>query len=73
MDDERYEMQVPCPCCFESSGFMARWIPDTWSEPGWEDADPSRPCENCQGTGRVDAEPITLTDLEAMAEEEIRF
>jgi hypothetical protein len=67
MDDERYAKQVPCSCCFESSGYMARWIPDTWSEPGWEDADPTRPCEHCHGTGCVVAEPITLRDLEDMA------
>jgi len=52
---DRYEGQAPCPACFESSGFMPRWHPHTWEEPGWEDSDPTRPCEYCGATGTIDA------------------
>lgn len=65
-DEDAYEQQAPCPCCFESSGYMARVHPDTWSEPGWAEPDPTRPCEHCDGTGSVDAQPIDMADLAIM-------
>lgn len=65
-DDTAYEMEAPCPCCFESSGYMARSVPDTWSEPGWAEPDPTRPCEHCSGTGSVAAQPIDMHDLAIM-------
>lgn len=62
---DRYEGQAPCPACFESSGFMPRWHPHTWEEPGWEDSDPSRPCKYCMGTGTIDAdEAVYPEDIE---------
>lgn len=61
-----YAMQAPCPCCFESSGYMARSVPDTWSEPGWAEPDPTRPCDHCDGTGTIDAQPIDMADLAIM-------
>lgn len=61
-----YEQQAPCPCCFESSGFMARTVPDTWSEPGWAEPDPTRPCGHCSRAGSVDAQPIDMDDLAIM-------
>lgn len=43
--------EEPCPYCFESSGYEARYIPATWYEPAWEDTDYGRPCKHCNGTG----------------------
>jgi hypothetical protein len=53
----------PCPHCFESSGYAARWNPHTWDEPGWCDADPTRPCPVCEGTGSVEMEDATDDEL----------
>jgi len=66
--EEPYNGQAPCPHCFESSGYAERWNPHTWDDPGFSDADPTRPCPHCDGTGSVECEPITLQDLEDMAE-----
>lgn len=60
---ELQAVQAPCPVCFESSGYMARCVPDSWSEPGWAEPDPTRPCEECRGTGYVDAEDATDAEL----------
>jgi hypothetical protein len=46
----------PCPHCFESSGYEARIVPDSWTEPGWAEPDPMRPCPECGGTGSVEME-----------------
>jgi hypothetical protein len=53
----------PCPHCFESSGYHARVIPDSWTEPGWAEPDPMRPCEECEGTSYVDMEDATDEEL----------
>jgi hypothetical protein len=67
--DEPYNGQAPCPHCFESSGYAERWNPHTWDDPGFFDADPTRPCPHCDGTGSVECEPITLHDLDEMTGE----
>lgn len=61
----------PCPYCFESSGFEARYIPATWYEPAWEDTDYSRPCEHCNGTGVFERRAPAATAQ--TAEEEMPF
>jgi hypothetical protein len=53
----------PCPYCFESSGYMARCIPDSWWEPGWAEPDPMNRCEECGGTGYVEMEDATDDEL----------
>jgi len=68
--EEPQSTQAPCPHCFESSGYAARYHSHTWYEPAWEDADPTRPCPYCDATGFVDSEPVTLDDLEAQAWEQ---
>lgn len=67
LDDVPYPGQAPCPHCFESSGYMARIHSATWFEPAWADSDPTRPCPECNGTGTVDSELVTLDDLEEEA------
>ena len=62
--------QEPCPHCFESSGYEARYIPATWTDPAWEDTDYSRPCWHCSGTGSVpvDREPaVTVEETDDIA------
>lgn len=54
---------APCPYCFESSGYAARCHPDTWSEPGWAEPDPLRPCKECKGTGSVPMEDAADDEL----------
>lgn len=54
---------APCPHCFESSGYEARWIPDSWTEPGWAESDYGRPCRECNGTGSVEMEDATDDEL----------
>jgi hypothetical protein len=53
---DRYEPHAPCPHCFESSGFAARIIPDSYWEPGYAEPDPLSPCPYCEGTGVVPAD-----------------
>lgn len=64
LDDHDTDTGSPCPCCFESSGYHARNVPDTWSEPGWAEPDPTRPCEYCCGTGTVESKLIIIDDTE---------
>lgn len=66
--DEPYPGYAPCPHCFESSGYAGQIISATWTDPSYEDADYSRPCWHCAGSGRVEAEPITLEDLDNWSE-----
>ncbi len=56
------EVYAPCPYCFESSGYHARVHPHTWYEPSWADADPTRPCEECNGTGQVPTDKAAPDD-----------
>lgn len=64
-------ISVACPHCFEGTGYEARYIPATWDEPAWEEADGSRPCEYCHGTGVFTRrEAATST---ASPDEEIQF
>lgn len=63
-DPEPYAGHAPCPHCFESSGYAARIIPDSWWEPGWAEPDPLSPCPYCEGTGYVECDLVTLEDLE---------
>ena len=58
LDDEPYPGYAPCPCCFESCGFDCEFGND------WEPyVHQTRiPCRECEGTGYVEAEPITLED-----------
>lgn len=60
---DRYNGYAPCPCCFESSGYMGKSVPATWTDPGYWDTDYSRRCEECDGTGMVECEPPTFDDL----------
>lgn len=66
LPEKPQELQVPCPCCFESSGHPAIIVPATWTDPSYADVDYSRRCPECDGTGMVDGQPITLDDLEDM-------
>ena len=61
----KYEPEAPCPYCFESSGYHARIHPATWYEPSWADADPTRPCEECGGTGSVPCDEAMYEDERA--------
>lgn len=72
-EDEPYPGYAPCPYCFESSGYAERVHPHTYYEPGWSDADPTRPCPECNGTGMVECKPVTLEDLDNEDAEEPRF
>lgn len=63
MPSQPQKGDAPCPYCFESSGYMARTVPDTWWEPGWAEPDPLRRCEECGGTGSVDAEDAIDEEL----------
>lgn len=60
---------APCPHCFESSGYAERYHHHTWDEPGWSDADPTRPCPYCEGTGSVEMEDATDEELFAYFDE----
>lgn len=55
-------VSIPCPHCFESSGYAARVNAATWYEPAWADADPTRPCPFCDGTGSVPASEVGPDD-----------
>lgn len=61
-DDERYPGYAPCPCCFESSGYVWEHGND-WESGPWSHQT-NIPCRECNGTGMVEAEPITLEDLD---------
>lgn len=62
---DRYTGFQPCPCCFESSGYMSKLVPASWTDPGYEDTDYTRRCDECNGRGMVPCVPRTLDDLEA--------
>jgi len=62
---DRYTGFAPCPCCFESSGYMGQIVSATWTDPSYEDVDYSRRCPECEGAGKVECEPRTLDDLES--------
>ena len=65
--DEAYDGPLaPCPVCFESCGFRGEWH-KSWDDPGSFQENPNDPCPECHGTGMVEAEPITLEDLEDRA------
>lgn len=68
--DDEYPGQAPCPNCFESSGYMGHLVSATWTDPAYEDADYSRRCQICNGTGTVDSPLATLDDLENSAADE---
>lgn len=53
---------APCPHCFESSGYIWEHGND-WESGPWSNQT-NIPCSHCHGTGSVEAEPITLDDLE---------
>jgi hypothetical protein len=61
-DDEPYPGYAPCPHCFESCGFVCEFGTD------WNDGpyvhQTRIPCRECEGTGMVEAEPITMEDLD---------
>jgi hypothetical protein len=59
---DRYEPYAPCPHCFESSGYLARYHHATWDDPAWEDADPMSPCPECGGTGWMPASEVGPDD-----------
>lgn len=60
--DDPYPGYAPCPHCFESCGFVCEFGND------WNDGpyvhQTRIPCSECEGTGMVEAEPITLDDLD---------
>lgn len=51
MSTDRYEPSVPCPCCFESSGY--EWQHGTDWESGPWSVQTNIPCRECNGTGEV--------------------
>lgn len=60
---DHYTGFAPCPCCFESCGYLGD------HSRGYDGADSfvmndNRPCPECNGTGMVPCEPRTLDDLE---------
>jgi hypothetical protein len=61
---EPYPGYGPCPHCFESCGFVCEFGND------WNDGpyvhQTRIPCRECEGTGYVEAEPITLDDFDNM-------
>lgn len=69
--DDEYPGQAPCPHCFESSGHPIRIIPASWTDPAYAEPDYRRVCEECNGTGTVDAPLVTLDDLEELHLEEL--
>ena len=68
---DEYPGQAPCPACFESSGHPARIVPASWTDPSYAEPDYGRTCEECNGTGTVDAPLVTLDDLENEAADEM--
>ena len=68
---ESYPGQAPCPHCFESSGYAARIVSATWTDPSYAESDPCSPCPYCETTGTVDSELVTLADLEWRDQEEM--
>lgn len=60
-------MSSHCEACL-GEGKVLVFIPATWTEPAWYDTT-NAPCPHCYGTGflGVEAEPLTLEDLDAMA------
>jgi hypothetical protein len=67
-EDDLYPGQAPCPHCFESSGYV--WEHgDDWDSGPWSHQT-NIPCRECNGTGTVEAELITLDDLDDMAADE---
>lgn len=61
------ETLVECPCCFESSGYVWEHGND-WATGPWS-VQTNIPCKECNGTGFVEAEPLTLDDLEERSAE----
>lgn len=59
---ERDQNLVECPCCFESSGYVWEHGND-WDTGPWSVQTTTR-CGKCNGTGFVEAEPLTIDDLE---------
>lgn len=55
-----YPGYAPCPCCYESSGYVWEHGND-WESGPWSHQT-NIPCHECKGTGYVEAEPITLED-----------
>lgn len=51
---------IPCPCCFESSGYMARVVSATWTDPAYAEPDPMSPCTECRGKGEI-VKPVLVT------------
>ena len=65
--DDPYPGYAPCPCCFESCGYVCEFGND------WNDGpyvyQTRVPCSECEGTGMVEAEPVTFDDLVNEADE----
>jgi len=60
---DRYTAYAPCPCCFESSGYVWEHGND-WESGPWSHQT-NIPCRACNGTGLVEADDArTLDDLE---------
>jgi hypothetical protein len=59
---ETHAPMVECPCCFESSGYLWEHGSD-WDTGPWS-VQTTTQCGECNGTGFVEAEPLTLDDLE---------
>lgn len=53
---------VPCPCCFESSGYVWEHGHDRESGP-WS-VQTNIPCRECNGTGMVPGDPADEFDRE---------
>lgn len=66
--DEPRIVQSDCPHCFESSGYVWEHGND-WNDGPWSHQT-NIPCRYCEGTGKIDSEPVTLDDLEQQQEEE---
>lgn len=58
---EPQQPQAPCPHCFESCGYLAEHGNDWHSGPYSHIT--AIPCRECHGTGYVDAEDATDTEL----------
>lgn len=66
--DDPYPGYAPCPACFESSGYV--WEHGNDWDSGPYSVQTNIPCKVCGGTGEVEAEPITLEDLEQQSADE---
>lgn len=60
---EPQSFTAPCPCCFESSGYVWEHGND-WASGPWSHQT-NIPCKECNGTGSVPADEVSYPDERA--------